>query len=723
MTTRTLAVGLLGALLTTAPLLAQTPIGQPPADDSQAGTVLDPNLRSVDFGVRLNDVDGDEARFNRYRDNRTGPLLQGFRWTSETDARLWRVEADNVGYRDQRFGASVEQFGRFKGWFEYNQIPYEQDYSTRTPFSVVNNTTVTVDDALQSAIGSGQATLNPAVEAFASPFELRMKRDITTLGGQYQLNRHTDINFALISTGRKGNQPWGSSFGMASTFEVPAPVQTRNTEIAANVEWANKKAMFKAGYDGSLFNSETESLTFDNPLRLTNASNASSLGRLSRWPSSTMHTVSATGSVALPAKSRVIAYVAQSAMTSDAQILPWTVNPGITTVPPLERTAVDADADVTTVLLRFNSRPANWVWLNASFRSYDMNNKTPVFHYDQKISYDTTLVNSPGDKSHPYSFNRQTTELDASFTPWRNGAFRIGYVREDIDRTNRIFDTTSEDSFRIGYDWTSNRYVTVRAGYLTQKRRGDGFDVSILEGYSEQPGLRHADLSNRDRDQAQFVVTFLPADSVSFNVNGSVGEDDRTMDGEFGLRSQEFSTIGFGVDFSPSDAFTMGASYLYETFSSLGTSRTANPIPDPNFFDPRRNWSDDIDEKVSTVNVYFEAPKLAGKFDFGVFYDYTKADTSWFYSVPANSTITPVPQQLNPVYNDWTQARVTTAYWLRRNLSLGLMYMYDQFGVNDWALGTQTLDRLAHSNTFLLMNYGWENYTAHTVWLKATYLW
>ena len=66
---------------------------------------------------------------------------------------------------------------------------------------------------------------------------------------------------------------------------------------------------------------------------------------------------------------------------------------------------------------------------------------------------------------------------------------------------------------------------------------------------------------------------------------------------------------------------------------------------------------------------------------------------------------------------------MTTAYWLRRNLSLGLTYMYDQFTVNDWALGTQTLDRLAHSNTFLLMNYGWENYTAHTVWLKATYLW
>ncbi len=226
MTTRTLAVGLLGALLTTAPLLAQTPIGQPPATDADGASVLNPNLRSVDFGVRLSDVDGDEARFNRYRDLRTGVILQGFRFTSETDTRLWRAEADNVGYRDQRYSANFEQFGRFKGWFEYNQIPYEQDYSTRTPYTVDSLTQVTVDDSLQARIQAGQATLNPVVEEYATPFELRTKRDITTFGGQYQLNRSTDINFALTSTGRKGNQPWGSSFGMASTFEVPAPVQT-----------------------------------------------------------------------------------------------------------------------------------------------------------------------------------------------------------------------------------------------------------------------------------------------------------------------------------------------------------------------------------------------------------------------------------------------------------------------------------------------------------------
>ncbi len=719
MTTRTLAVGLLGVLLVV-PAAAQTPIGQPPASDAESAAVLDPNLRSVDFGVRLSDVDGDKARFNRYADRRTGAMLQGVRWTSETDARIWRLEADNVGYRDQRFAASLEQFGRFKGWFQYNQIPYEQSYTTRTPFTVAGPTRVTVDDGLQTSIQAGQATLNPAVDAYASRFRLRTTRDVSTVGAQYQVNRDTDIAFAVTSTGRKGHQPVGASFGMASTFEVPAPIDQRNNEVAANIEWSTKKAMFRAGYDGSWFTSRTESLQFDNPLRITDTATATSVGRLARWPSSTMHTVSATGSIALPGKSRALAYVGRSAMTSDVDLLPWTINPAITQ-PALERTSVSGEAAVTTVLLRYTARPTRWSWFNASFRSYDMDNRTAPFHYDQKVSYDTTLVNSPGAASHPYSFNRQTAEVDASFTPWRNGAFRVGYVREDIDRTHRIYDTTVEDTVRLGYDWTSNRYVTLRASYQHQQRRGRGLDTDLLASYSEQSDMRHADISNRDRDVTQFVITFIPRGDLSLNVTGSIGTDDRP-DGVFGLRSQDFSTVGFGVDYSPSAAFGIGANYLYETFSSLETSRTANPLPDPGFNDPRRNWSDDIDEKVHTFNAYIEAPKVAGKVDLGLTYDYTKADTSWTYSLPADSTL-PAVSQLRPVFNDWTQVRFTSSYWLKRNLSLGLVYLYDRFDVNDWALGTQALDRLAQSNTFLLMGYGWERYTANTVWLKATYLW
>ena len=273
-----------------------------------------------------------------------------------------------------------------------------------------------------------------------------------------------------------------------------------------------------------------------------------------------------------------------------------------------------------------------WLWLNANYRSYDLNNKTPPFQYDQKVSYDTTLVNTPGESSHPYSFNRSTLELDASFTPFRNGAFKLGYVREDDRSHAPHLRHHGGELVAAGYDWTSNPFVTVRAGYLRQERRGKGFHPEILEQYSEQPGMRHADISNRDRDAAQFVVTFLPTADLSVNFNGAVGNDDRP-DVEFGLRSQDWDSVGFGVDYSPSDKYNLGASYLYEAFGSFEASRTASPPPDPTFTDARRNWNDDIEEKVHTFNLYFEVPKIAGKFDFGVQYDYTKAETSWLYGV------------------------------------------------------------------------------------------
>ena len=177
---------------------------------------------------------------------------------------------------------------------------------------------------------------------------------------------------------------------------------------------------------------------------------------------------------------------------------------------------------------------------------------------------------------------------------------------------------------------------------------------------------------------------------MSFNVNGSVGVDDRP-DGEFGLRGQDFSTIGFGVDYSPSDAFNMGVSYLYETFASLETSRTANPRARPELLDPRRDWSDDIDENVHTYNAYFEAPKLAGKIDFGVNYDYTRArdvvvlqradPTRSPRRVQLELTVVPAPTG--------TQPRLTTTYWLRAPGTQPLTTAADNFTVNDWALASR----------------------------------
>src|SRR5689334_18413676 len=56
----------------------------------------------------------DEARYQRYRDLRDGGTLDRFRWTSETDSRHLLVQADHIGYRDQRYAAQYNNFGKVK---------------------------------------------------------------------------------------------------------------------------------------------------------------------------------------------------------------------------------------------------------------------------------------------------------------------------------------------------------------------------------------------------------------------------------------------------------------------------------------------------------------------------------------------------------------------------------------------------------------------------------
>lgn len=716
MTRRTLAVALVGTLLG-APSAAQ-PVGQPPATDADTAVPFDVTLRSVQFGVRLTDVDGEEGRFQRYRDYRSGPLLEAFRFTRDDDARRLRVTADNVGYRDQGYAVSLELFGRVKAWARHTRSPYFQHARTRSLFTEQNATVVRAPDDLRAGIENGSTTLVGSADAFARPFELRVRRDITDLGVQYRATRNTDLNLSLVSTRRDGHQAWAGNFGFGAVLELPAPVRQRTTELAANLEWSNSRGRFRAGYDGSLFNSDADSLTFDSVSRVTSTASASALGRMSGWPSSSVHTLSATGSMALPGKSRATAYLARSAWAQDTDLLPHTINPAITS-PPLERSSVQGDAAVTALMLRVTSRPRRWAWLNASYRGYDFDNRTPPLTIAQRVNYDQSVVVPTSPTSHPLSFQRGLLELDTSVTPWRNGAFRVGFTREAVDRSFRLFEQTVEHGLRVGYDWTSNPFVTVRAHYLHANRTGTGLDEEVNSDIGEQVSLRQFDISERIRDTAQVIVTAIPIGSLSFNLNVAVGQDERP-DANFGVRSQEFTSVGGGVDFAPGTAVTTGLMYTVDTFGSLQASRQANP--GPQFDDPTRDWFTDADERVHTLNAYLELPRLTERTDLRLQYDYMRARSTYRYDLAPNSTLT-TPTALSPLSNSWQQARLESTYWLRRNLGLGLTYLHDRFDVQDFALGPATLDRLAFSSSLLLMQYTWAPYTANAVWLKATYLW
>jgi MtrB/PioB family decaheme-associated outer membrane protein len=549
------------------------------------------------------------------------------------------------------------------------------------------------------------------------------------------------LKFSVQNARREGNQVFsfgfGTSPGLNPSVEMGVPLDDRTTDVRGALEWATTKAMVSVGYNGSWYENAIRSVRFDNPLRAvdtvgsgTGTASGPSSGQASWWPTSTSGSVDVAGTYNLTGTTRAHAMVSVGRWTQNQQLLPETVNSAIP-VQTLERESVEGRANIIALSGGVTSRPRRDVWLNASYRLYDYDNATPVFTANNAVIADwarTTQVH----ETEPASFVRSTLDLDATYAPFRYLSVGAGFTREDQGRTFRIYEDTAENIFRITADTTGNRWVTFRAKYEAGQRNGSGFDPHPLEAVGEQPGMRHYDLANRDRRRFLGMVTVTPLSFLSVYASAGTGNDDYD-ETEFGLLDSDTKNWGVGFDMTPRDTVTLGLSYAQETYQSRQQSRQANPPPDPTFVDERRNWLLDADDDVRTLVAYADLMRVLPRTDVRLSYDLSDGETSYVYTLRPDQNIftgTSQLRQLQPVTNKHNGARFDVQHFIRPNLALGFLYQYEDFNVRDFALGEETINRLDPVNSTtgafastLYTGYLFRPYTAHTVWLRTTYLW
>jgi len=225
-----------------------------------------------------------------------------------------------------------------------------------------------------------------------------------------------------------------------------------------------------------------------------------------------------------------------------------------------------------------------------------------------------------------------------------------------------------------------------------------------------------------------------------FSVNTSVAFGRQEYPGtNFGLRNNDNHVYSFGFDVVPSDKVSVGGSYGYEKYTALQASRTANPLPagasinDPTqqFNDPRRDWTDDSADKVKTFNTSFDLLKVIPKTEVRLGYDYSRAQSTYVYSLAANTTIA-APVQLPAVINELQRGTLDVQYFLTRHLAIGGVYWYDSYDVSDFSLSPDVVSGVAQpaveegqtaTVNALLLNYFYRPFNAHTAWVRLTYGW
>src|SRR4029453_18296074 len=146
-----------------------------------------------------------------------------------------------------------------------------------------------------------------------------------------------------------------------------------------------------------------------------------------------------------------------------------------------------------------------------------------------------------------------------------------------------------------------------------------------------------------------------------------------------------------------------------------------NASDDLQFVDPKRDWTTDYTGKVKffegsvDINVIEKTViRLSG--------DWNKSNDLYLYTLVTGSPLA-VPEQLPPVRNELLRAEIDISYELAHNLRLGVAYWFDDYNVEDFALGPETLSVLAFppvqegeqapSTNALLLGYQYRPYTAH----------
>ena len=176
---RTRMIVLSGVLLVASAAFAHAQDTTPTATQAPSSAVapsVTPKFGTIDFGYRGSSFTGDDARYNRQRDLRDGGYIDRFRYNRETEKMAFHAEADRVGYKDQRYTVNYQDIGRLKASFDWNSIPLFQVQANEL-FTPGGSGVLKVPDAVRQGIQNGTLTQLQAIQQFATPLDIKGRRD------------------------------------------------------------------------------------------------------------------------------------------------------------------------------------------------------------------------------------------------------------------------------------------------------------------------------------------------------------------------------------------------------------------------------------------------------------------------------------------------------------------------------------------------------------------
>lgn len=658
----------------------------------------------------------------------------------------WTLRGSNLGLDSRSVRSEFGRQGRYKVYFDYDQIPHFQIDDSRTPFRGQGSENLTLPPGWVSATDTAGLTslvgslhdvdIETERRRFGGGFVWHFS-DEWSVKGNY---RHEVKDGIETLAGIFGFAGGGGSGPLGAILPQPVDQTTDTADISLAYNTARLQAELR--YDLSLYDNNAESLTWSNPFDALGGWDPSQdfdfggQGRMALSPDNQAHQISLSAGYNVADSVRLVGNFAYGRMLQDDSFLPYTINSSLLVPTPLPRSNLDGRVDSIHANLAVTARPLQRLNLRAEYIYDNKDNQTPRDIY-LTVPADSTdqaaLISDRARINRPYSVEKHKVKVDAGYRVIPELKIGAGYDFELRSRTFSEVEDNYEHTGRVKLSFQPLSMVSGSVGYAASFRRGDdytsnqpflsshnpAFLATLLpdELYENDPDLRKFYMADRDRHKLSGSLAVTPNDKLTIGFTGAYVIDDynNTL---VGLTDTTLLNLGVDATYLVRDDLELNGFAAYDTayYRQVGYSRGGGNFPPGSLRNPDNFWTVKNDDTTYSAGIGVTWHPVKDKVDVSLNYVYALSNTEVTPRGGAAITFEPLPDVVTHVHS----VSLTAGYRLTENATLRAGYWFEYYNSNDFSY-----DAVAENTIGQVITLGEASadYTAHIVGVWLSYEW
>lgn len=603
------------------------------------------------------------------------------------------LKGKNLALEDRSVFIGGGRYGGYRLAFNYDSLPHLLSNTSKTPFDGAGGNKLNLPAGfVRSATTSGMTNLSTNLK----DVNLETKREKWALALNKSFGREVDFKASYEIEKKSGTKSLGGTLSTKGNIILPEPVDYITSILRTSAAYTGENAHAQFEYYLSNFKNANNSITWDNPF--TGASFPVT-ARTSLPPSNNQQRFSLSGGVSLPYYTTVSTAAEYGIMKQDESLLPYSNNPSSIVTTPFSRDTAKAEIDVKHFTLNLSSRPVARLGLNAKYKYYSTQNKTPrtlaLYVTNDGTGAQKTVTSSGALYNLPYDYSQNQMKFDASYYLFQGTTLKAGYDYETISRSFREINKTKEDTYRANLVSQYFSYASLGANYSFASRRGeDAYNADNVYStmhtqeyidtlptasrFDNNPGMRKFDIADRKRTKYGTNATFFPADNTTVGLYYNY-RNDVYGGSELGLKENRNHSYTADATYSPVNYLSFYTFYTKEDTRSRQESRSFAGAAQSS--DPNRDWSASHRDLVNTTGLGTKASFMRNKLLLNADYSFSNAVSSiTFVTGTALAASKDMPDLRSKLQN----LNLIGEYKFTTSLSAGVGYTYERYETANW---------------------------------------